>query len=274
MEDSTPASSETTELTYYELFGLNPTASIEAITEVFLEISARLKSKTPELNDEQLASALSLFASVEEAYNCLRDPVKRAQYDERQKIMPLHEQRVVGNGNDNDNVVTIVATALISSTLASAIELVVQSKQDEEDAIADQIELNNFLNENVLTTEALVEASRNQIQRLLSPLDGNVNVLQQNLDISNNQSSNDKVTPVSILKTPETPRDPERRKTVTFVDPVLSVFLSEPQSRSTSGDRSSMEVGPTSDEVQRASLPGPDAVLSSFLSHYHSQTLI
>ena len=66
--------------------------------------------------------------------------------------------------------------------------------------------------------------------------------------------------PISILKTPETPRDP-RRKTVTFNDPVLMVLVSEPPSRSTSGDRSSLEVQPASSDVDRSSLPLLEQVL-------------
>ena len=303
----------TEELTYYELFGLDETASVDTITEVFREISLRLKAKAPDLNEQQLASAHNLFTSVQEAYEVLRDPVKRAQYDARRKKidedkkeeliassmvtsitsetieamattatttatvtatnptdMPLKEQ-----SNVND-VVMMVATAMVAFAVTTATDKTVEiARQEEEDAIADQIELDNFLNERT-TTDSLVEASRDQIQRLLSSTNGSLHELQRNLDISNQSKSDDtnRMTPISILKTPETPRDPERRKTVTFVDPVLHILISQPASRSTSGDRSSLEVLPPNSDILRSSLPRPDEVLSFQMHLFNTPHLL
>ena len=300
MEAKITSGEATEEFTYYELFGLDSSATLDTITEVFRELSLRLQAKAPDLNEQQLANAHSLFASVQEAYEVLRDPEKRALYDAQRKqidedkkdlhtsiaatntinsitsqtveamsttaapapTVNPHETGILLNEPSTVvNFVTTVATAMVTAAVSTATDKTVEMlRQEEEEAIADQIELDNFLNER-MTTDALVEASRDQIQRLLGPTNDNMNILQRSLDISTQSNETPRMTPISILKTPETPRDPERRKTVTFNDPVLHVLVSEPASRSTSGDRSSLEVQPASSDVDRSSLPRLEQVL-------------
>jgi hypothetical protein len=63
-------------MTYYEILGIDKNTSIDEINRAFRDLA---KKYHPDLNKEE--NAKSKFISIYEAYSILKDPVKRATYD-------------------------------------------------------------------------------------------------------------------------------------------------------------------------------------------------
>ncbi|KAJ1352802.1 hypothetical protein KIN20_009224 [Parelaphostrongylus tenuis] len=75
-------------LNYYEILGVKSNASLEEIKAAFAKKSAELhpdrKSKTQDSRvGWSRSSDTELFMEVKEAYDCLRNPKKRAAYDDQ-----------------------------------------------------------------------------------------------------------------------------------------------------------------------------------------------
>jgi curved DNA-binding protein CbpA len=66
----------------YAVLGVEPSAAAEAVTSAF---RARVRELRPDTNVD--ADTAARFGAVREAYDVLRDPVRRAAYDQR------HERR-------------------------------------------------------------------------------------------------------------------------------------------------------------------------------------
>src|SRR5579871_3460654 len=67
---------------YYDLFQINPRAEIETIERVYRLLAARYRPDNPNTGDPERFQILS------EAYQVLRDPVKRKEYDRQFEISP------------------------------------------------------------------------------------------------------------------------------------------------------------------------------------------
>jgi len=65
-------------MTYYEILQINKNASLEEINKAFRELA---KKYHPDLNKE--ANAQRNFINIYEAYSILKDPIKRAAYDNK-----------------------------------------------------------------------------------------------------------------------------------------------------------------------------------------------
>ena len=75
--------------TYYDYLRVDRTASKEHIRNEFKKLSMILH---PDKNPNHTAKATQLFKQVMEAYECLRDDRRRAQYDQQVGLAMTHQQ--------------------------------------------------------------------------------------------------------------------------------------------------------------------------------------
>jgi curved DNA-binding protein CbpA len=68
---------------YYDLLQINPHAEIETIERVYRILAARFHPDNQDTGDAEKFRVLS------DAYQMLRDPVKRAEYDKQFKLTPV-----------------------------------------------------------------------------------------------------------------------------------------------------------------------------------------
>jgi curved DNA-binding protein CbpA len=68
---------------YYDLLQINPHAEIETIERVYRILAARFHPDNQDTGDAEK------FRLLSDAYQMLRDPVKRAEYDKQFKLTPV-----------------------------------------------------------------------------------------------------------------------------------------------------------------------------------------
>lgn len=69
-------------INYYDLLQINPRAELESIERVYRILAARYHPSNPQTGDAER------FRLLTEAYEVLRDPVRRANYDRQFEINP------------------------------------------------------------------------------------------------------------------------------------------------------------------------------------------
>ncbi len=79
---------------YYEVLEISPNANSETIDRIFRHFAQRYHPDNPETGNRQR------FDEIVEAYNALRDPVKRAQYDIQYKDHSVSRQQLAAEASD------------------------------------------------------------------------------------------------------------------------------------------------------------------------------
>ena len=74
--------------TYYEILGVSETSTQEEIVSAFRTLA---KKYHPDLNHDE--NAKELFEAAYEAYDILKDPTKRALYDDRLRVCRINSQK-------------------------------------------------------------------------------------------------------------------------------------------------------------------------------------
>ncbi len=99
---------------YYDLFQINPRAEIETIERVYRLLAARYNPNNLNTGDPERFRVLS------EAYNVLRDPVKRKEYDRQFEIhqagpLPIFLGKDFTEGIDSEAKIRIGVLCLLYS---------------------------------------------------------------------------------------------------------------------------------------------------------------
>lgn len=114
-------------LDYYAILGVHPSAEEEVIAAAYKALAKKYHPDTA-----SATASATRFVELQEAYDVLRDPVQRKQYDEHlanageskdTKSQQKSDERPAGTGNNKSYVFSILVGALVIASVAMVVEV-------------------------------------------------------------------------------------------------------------------------------------------------------